>query len=658
MDSGKIVEFIDSQKIVCAVVLENKNMRLRLLTENNREVKLSAGRLSHSGNRTLDVSSKREKLVAQLKEIAAHRRSLSEEIDIRTLWEVLHEEQTWIDLPTMAGLCFAAAVDGDYESAVMRAFFNDRLYFKFSAEGFWPQPADKVEEISARRAAEAARQNLLDQGGQWFQKVLKGQPAAMPSEGRTIIDILASYFLLEKESPHRDTAREILKKAGTGSPNAIFGFMVKIGVWHPDENLDLLRNGIPVDISDAVTARAETVCAQTAMPEGRRDLRHLAAITIDGPGTLDFDDALSIAIEQDHVLVGIHITDVGHYIRREDPVDLDARNRVSSIYMPDQKIPMLPPCLSEQVCSLQAETTRPAMSTLVRMTRQAEVIDFEIVPSLIRVQRQLTYPQADEMADSDPELLTLLSIARHYRSRRLDNGALMIELPEIAIGISPEGNPVVTRIDRESPGRLLVSELMILANELAARQLAAHSMPAIFRSQPEPRERLYKRDQGTLFQNWMQRKAISRFVLGSQPEPHAGLGLPAYVTGTSPIRKYTDLITQRQLRAILGLEPAYTQNEIQALIAALEETMGLVARTQHRRQRYWLLKHLEDQIGRKEQGIYLGRQRRGQIVLLPAYMLECPLTGADNINLKPEDQFQVTMQHVSARNDVISVCWG
>jgi exoribonuclease II len=658
MDSGKIVEFIDSQKIVCAVVLENKNMRLRLLTENNREVKLSAGRLSHSGNRTLDVSAKREKLVAQLKEIAAHRRSLSEEIDIRTLWEVLHEEQTWIDLPTMAGLCFAAAVDGDHESAVMRAFFNDRLYFKFSAEGFWPQPADKVEEISARRAAEAARQNLLDQGGQWFQKVLKGQPAGMPSEGRTIIDILASYFLLEKESPHRDTAREILKKAGTGSPNAIFGFLVKIGVWHPDENLDLLRNGIPVGISDAVTARAETVCAQTAMPEGRRDLRHLAAITIDGPGTLDFDDALSIAIEQDHVLVGIHITDVGHYIRREDPVDLDARNRVSSIYMPDQKIPMLPPCLSEQVCSLQAETTRPAMSTLVRMTRQAEVIDFEIVPSLIRVQRQLTYPQADEMADSDPELLTLLSIARHYRSRRLDNGALMIELPEIAIGIGPEGNPVVTRIDRESPGRLLVSELMILANELAARQLAAHSMPAIFRSQPEPRERLYKRDQGTLFQNWMQRKAISRFVLGSQPEPHAGLGLPAYVTGTSPIRKYTDLITQRQLRAILGLEPAYTQNEIQALIAALEETMGLVARTQHRRQRYWLLKHLEDQIGRKEQGIYLGRQRRGQIVLLPAYMLECPLTGADNINLKPEDQFQVTMQHVSARNDVISVCWG
>ncbi len=658
MDSGKIVEFIDSQKIVCAVVLENKNMRLRLLTENNREVKLSVGRLAHSCERVLDVSAKREKLVSQLKEIAGYRRSLSEQIDVHTLWEILRDEQTWIDLPTMTGLCFSDGVDGDHESAVLRAFFNDRLYFKLSGDGFWPQPAEKVEEMNTRRAAEEQRQRMVDQGAQWVQKVLKGQSAPMPSEGQAIIDILASYFLFEKESPHRDAAREILKKAGTASSNSIFSFLIKIGVWHPDENLELLRNAIPVDIPDAVTARAEAICALAGVPEGRRDLRHLAAITIDGPDTLDFDDALSLGIEQDHLLVGIHITDVGHFIHRDDAVDQEARGRVSSIYMPDQKVPMLPTCLSEQVCSLKAEATRPAISTLIRMTPQAEIREVEIVPSLIRVHRQLTYRQADEMIESDGELAALLAVARQYRSRRLDNGALLIEIPEIVIGLSPEGDPLVTRLERESPGRLLVSELMILANDMAARRLSEKSLPAIFRSQPEPRERLYNRDEGTLFQNWMQRKLINRFILGTQPEPHAGLGLPAYVTCTSPIRKYTDLITQRQLRATLGLEPAYTQAEMEALIAALEEPMGLVARTQHRRYRYWLLKYLEGQIGRKEQAIYLGRQRRGQTVLMPAYMLECPLTGADNIALKPEDQFQVTLQHVNARNDVISVCWG
>ncbi len=658
MDSGNIVEFIDSQKIVCAVVLENKNMRLRLLTENNREVKLSAGRLAHRSERTLNLSEKREKLVAQLKEIAGQRRSLSERVDVRMLWEVLRDEQSWIDLPTMTGLCFSADVDGDHESAVLRAFFNDRLYFRFGGEGFWPQPADKVEETVARREIEAQRQRLIEQGGQWMHKALKGQPAAMPSEGRSIIDMLASYYLFEKESPHRDAAREILKKAGTASAGSIFTFLTKIGVWHPDENLDLLRNSIPVGIPAEVAAHAETLCAQGPAPEGRRDLRHFAAMTIDGPETLDFDDALSIEIEGDHLLVGIHITDVGHFLRRDDPLDLDARGRVSSIYMPDQKIPMLPPCLSEHACSLKAEAARPAISTLVRMTPQAEIDHVEIVPSLIRVQRQLTYPQADQMIENDGGLAALLGVARHHRSRRLDNGALMIELPEIVIGITPEGGPQVTRLDRESPTRLLVSELMILANDMAARKLVENGLPAIFRSQPEPRDRLYNRDEGTLFQNWMQRKLINRFILGSQPEPHAGLGLPAYVTCTSPIRKYTDLVTQRQLRAALGLEPAYTQAEIEALIAALEEPLGLVARTQHRRHRYWLLKYLEGQIGRKEQAVYLGRQRRGQTVMLPAYMLECPLTGADNIALKPEDQFQVTLQHVSARNDVITVCWG
>jgi exoribonuclease-2 len=216
----------------------------------------------------------------------------------------------------------------------------------------------------------------------------------------------------------------------------------------------------------------------------------------------------------------------------------------------------------------------------------------------------------------------------------------------------------VNRINRESPGRMLVSELMIMANWLMAKYLAENKTPAVFRSQPAARERLYKGDGGTLYQNWMQRRFLSRFVLGSNPEKHSGLGLEAYVTATSPIRRYFDLVAQRQIRAVLGLEQPYTSGEIDRIIQLLELPMGNVARTQLGRHRYWLLKYLEQHIGRKEEAIVLNKRRNDYQILLSAYMTECDLPISRGFELKPEDLIQVTIQNVSARKDLFQVAIG
>jgi exoribonuclease II len=659
MEAGQLVEFIDSQKILCAVVLEAKNLRLRLLTENNREVKLSAGRLAHRSTARLDTTLGRDKLAAMLKEIAARRRELSRQVDIPTLWEVVHEAQEWIDLETMTAFCFPEHPDSDHESAVIRAFFGDRLYFKFSPERFFPHSAEKVAQIIAQRQTQARKERLIDQGGAWLQQVLKGQEAAAPDEAQEIIRVLKDYCLFEKESPDHELARAILKKAGTAAPSAIFTFFVRIGLWQPNENLDLLRHDIHAELPPSVKQHAATLCQDPpAAQAGRRDLRDLPLMTIDGPGTFDFDDALSIESRGDNFLLGIHIADVGHFIAKGDPIDQEVAARGSSIYMPDQRISMLPDCLALGICSLKAGEDRPALSTLVTVSARGAIIDFEIVPSLIRVKHQMTYQDVDTLAAADESLKILHAIAQGYRDHRLDNGAMPISLPEIHIGVNSGGTPEIFRTDRESPSHLLVSELMILANDLAARFLTGRNLPAVFRSQPEPRERLFDRDQGSLFQNWMQRKQISRFALTSTPEAHSGLGLPAYVTCTSPIRKYYDLVTQRQVRAGLGLETPYSTREVELIIASLAETMALVGRIQFRRHRYWLLKHLEGRIGKKCEAILLNRRRDGYAILLTDYLLECNLSGADKIALKPEDLIQVTIQHVNARNDVINVYFG
>ena len=655
---GNVVEFIDTQKIICGVVLDKKKLRLRLLTEHNREVMLPAPRLCQQGDLHLDLAMGRDKLVARLKEIAARRRALSEQIDIQSLWEVLNSEQEWIDLATMTTFCFPDKEDGDQVSATLRAFFNDRLYFKFSSDRFFPHTKDQVEQIRTQREDAALLERLVREGAAWIQNADAGKTSP-PENADTIKKILSDYFLFDKESPHKAVAKAILKKAGAGSPSAIFFFLVKIGYWHRHENLDLLRYNIASDFPESVETHSSNLCRNAVTVTNRRqDLRHLELMTIDGPATLDFDDALSITTASDHLILGIHIADVGYYISREDPIDQEALARASSIYMPDLKIPMLPPQLSEDLCSLKVGQERPAISTLIRITHQAEILDCQIVPSIVSVKLQLTFKEVDTMATEDGAIKALRMLAKNYRERRLDNGALSIDMPEVNVWLGNDGQPNIATVERTGIGRMLVAELMIMANEMAARHLTEHHLPAIFRSQAKPRERLFSRDQGTLFQNWMQRKLLSRFQLGSDPKPHAGLGLPSYVTATSPIRKYTDLVIQRQLRATSGLEQPYTREEMDKIIAGLEKPLSQVGRTQYARNRYWLLKHLEGRVGQQEEAMVLFKRRNGFVILLSNYLLECPLSGAEGVRLKPEDQIRVTIQHVSARNNILNLYYG
>ena len=114
-------------------------------------------------------------------------------------------------------------------------------------------------------------------------------------------------------------------------------------------------------------------------------------MTIDGQATLDFDDAISIQEENDHYIIGVHIADVGQYIKKDDVVDREARIRASSIYMPDKKISMIPPDLAEDLCSLKAGEDRPAISIMARVRPNADIIGYEIFPSIIQIQNQMTY---------------------------------------------------------------------------------------------------------------------------------------------------------------------------------------------------------------------------------------------------------------------------
>jgi exoribonuclease-2 len=665
MELGNVVEYIDQKKILCAVVLDIKKKRLRLLNEVNREINLSAGRISHTSSTRLDLTSGRTNVVDNLRTIARRRSSLIKAIDIEELWDVLNEEQEWIDLGTMTSFCFPDNPTSDEESAVVRAFFDDRFYFKFSQDRFFPNTLAQVEVKIARQKEEERRSRIIETGGRWIKELAasgnRTTAETFTDSRNEILEVLKAEYLHDKASPSHSLCKALMLRAGVAKTEDIFPILVRTGVFNADENIDLLRLETPLEFPEAALKRCRELVEQpgklVAEPE-RKDLTMLSVMTIDGQATQDFDDAISLENRGDHLRLGVHIADVGYYVKKDDPADRAALERGSSIYMPDSKISMLPPILAEDLCSLKAGEYRPAISILIKLSNSFEIKGCEILPSWIRVMHKLSYYDVNLMAEDNRDFVILRNIAEQFRQDRLAGGAVQISLPDINVWLNDRKEITVNRINRESPGRMLVSEIMIMANWAMAGFLADRKLPAIFRTQADPRERLFKGEGGTLFQNWMQRRYLNRFILNHKPGKHSGLGLDRYVTATSPIRKYFDLATQRQIRAALGLESPYTAAEIDRIIQLLEVPMSQVSLIQRNRSRYWVLKFLEGRIGRKEEAIVLGKRRHSYQILLKEYMIECDLAISSGIELRPEDLISATIQYASARRDMLSVFMG
>ena len=654
MNIGNIVEYIDQQKIICAVVMQLKKNRLRLLTENNREVNLAAGRFSHLSKEVIDISETRETLIRRLKLSAKNRRELTEKIDIKELWELLHEDGESIDIPTMTMFCFDPPITADHEAAVIRAFFKDRLFFKFGKDNLIPHSPEQIELKQKQIKEVEERERLIQTGIAWVKKTSEGRSVQDLEKPPKVINILKNYYIFEKDSPTSAAAKAILAKTGTSTPDKIFPLLVKAGIWDKDENIDLLKLDIAVKFPASVLKQSHELIKESVNFLNDPKRLDLTDLPIDGQSTLDYDDAISLVKHDNGYTLGIHIVDVAHYIKHGTPIDMDARTRASSIYMPDDKIPMLPANLSEGLCSLKEGELRPAISTMIRLNPFFEIVNFEVIASSIRVQTRMTYTEANLLNGENDPITTLYKAATVFREKRLKAGAVQITLPEVNVWVDENKEIGISKIDRENPSRMLVSEMMILANGLMAQFLASHEVPGVFRSQPDPHSRLFQGVETSLFLNCMQRRQLSRAIIGILPEHHSGLGLDAYVTATSPIRRYYDLLTQRQIRGILGYEPAYTKRELLSIIQHLEIPVANAGKIQFSRRRYWMFKHMESLRGTAHEAIVLDSRRDFYTVILKEFMLDWRIP-ASGLSLKPGDLVQVTIQHVDARRNQLSI---
>lgn len=660
---GAIIEYMEQSRFVCAMVVDEDSKRLRLINQNGREVNLPLSRLLHQSAKRHSLTLSRDEQLRLLKEADQARQAMMQQIDLAEIWQLASEEEGASFSPDfLAELAFGEDATDNHVAAFLRSIFVDRLYFKYKEGRVLAHSPEAVDGLRLKQEREKEQESLMSTGAMNLRRLWEGDSTVdWPERGRCLT-LLADYYVFGSESEESELARELLKKAGLTGLHDVYHLLIKAGIWQEHENVALLRYQIPGIFSEeliAAAAQAPEPVAEELVGRNRRDFRELPLLTIDGESTRDYDDALHVEQRDDNFLVGIHISDVAHYVVPGTPIYEEAARRMTSLYFPETQIPMLPRALSEGVCSLVFGKARAALSVMVLLSPKGEVLEFDLVPTLVEVKRQLSYPEAEKLVESgDWELQTLARLSEQLKQRRIEKGALLLPVPDVNISIDPEGRVAVALSPVDTISRSLVAEFMVLANTLSAQFVADRQAPGLFRAQDEPHQRLIAGGEKDLFSVFRQRKQLKPGELLVYPKPHSGLGVMQYTTVTSPIRRFLDLVMQHQIKHLLsGKGPMFSVDEFAGIAGDINTVLAKVNQVRRTRHRYWLLRFLEQKAGARAQALLVNKgPKRINLVLLDCLM-DADMPPSQAVSAKPGDVVSVRLAKVDALDNILRLEW-
>lgn len=654
---GQLVEFIDKNRISIGLVQSAKKTKLNILTSADKELSLPQGRVLLMTPGGSCSGGNRQAQVEALREVHQRRDDMADGVDVRELWELVAEEDEALPLDELAGLAFSGDLGGDHLSATLRALFYEHVHFKLAGGQFLPLSPEQLEQKAIQAEREEQRRQQVDASVEFLRELPAKAPFPEPPEG--LYDLLVDLVVHEDDSPHSKLTKEIVSLAEIGGRRQLFNLLVRLGVFNEHENLPMRQEGITKDFTAEVMDAAGSVNLGPALEDsGRSDLTGLHTFTIDGAFTSDFDDALSFQPDgRGGGVLGVHITDAGAVLEHGGVLDLEGRGRGTSIYMPDDRIPMLPPSLSEDALSLRQDMLRPAISTFVELDSQGNILDWRLERSLIKVDVRLTYDEADNLLSDDMRLQDMHKVCLALKRQRAAAGAYFLPLPEVIVGVDDEtGEVYVRRIDREGATREMVAETAILANWLSARYLMENEAPCLYRRQAPPSQPLAEGDPEDIYLHFSQRRLLNPADLTTKPGLHSSLGVEPYTHSTSPIRRYLDLIVQRQLGSMLaGKGPAYTKQQLKEIAQEVEPVVRRAGKVRNMRQRYWLMKWLEARRGQELSAIAMEPQMRRWSILLPDIMMLTGVPKTADLKLKPGQQVSIIVEKADAFNDTLRI---
>ena len=428
---------------------------------------------------------------------------------------------------------------------------------------------------------------------------------------------------------------------------------------------------LPTEFPERVLNQAERVAKEVSEADraGRKDLRQLMTVTIDGEDAKDLDDAISLSYEDGKYNLGVHIADVSNYVQENSALDREALERGTSVYLVDRVIPMLPHVLSNGMCSLNMGEDRLALSCLMTVDQKGNVIDHEIVESVIHVDERMNYTDVNKILEEhDPVLCRryeaqvsmfhcMKKLADILREKRKSRGSIDFDFPESKIELDKEGNPISIKPYERRIANKIIEDFMLLANETVAQHFYWMEIPFVYRTHetPDP-EKIMKL--GTFIRNFgynikvktgdneihpkeiqkllgkiegtPEEALLSRLTLRSMKRAsyqtecmgHFGLACPYYCHFTSPIRRYPDLqihrIIKEQLRGRMDGKRILHYEEILPEVAKHSSQMERRADEAEREtERLKKAQYMVSRIGEKFEGVISGVTAWGIYVELP-----------------------------------------
>lgn len=378
------------------------------------------------------------------------------------------------------------------------------------------------------------------------------------------------------------------------------GKVVKIIGHKNDPGVDILsivyKYGINTSFPEEVTEEVKSIPMEVTEADlkDRRDLRDKIIFTIDGDDTKDIDDAISIKKDGDIYTLGVHIADVSYYVKEGSPLDKEAMDRGTSVYLVDRVIPMLPHELSNGICSLNPNVDRLAISCVMKYDSEGKLLDYDIFPSVIKSRKQMTYKNVNSILEKNivPEgyeefvddLKTMSEFATILRRMKVKRGYLDFDVDEAKILVDENCVPYeITKRERGS-GENLIEDFMIAANECVAMHIYNMDLPFIYRIHESPKEEKIrdflgfvsnlgyqvtgdlKGNKSTAIQKLLKfvrekkegpiltsllLRCMQKAIYSPTNVGHFGLGSSCYTHFTSPIRRYPDTTVHRLLRTYL-----------------------------------------------------------------------------------------------------------
>ncbi|WP_143414988.1 ribonuclease R [Geobacillus sp. E263] len=476
------------------------------------------------------------------------------------------------------------------------------------------------------------------------------------------------------------------------------GEVIKILGHKNDPGVDILsiihKHGLPLQFPDEVIEHANSISDTISEKDlqGRRDLRDQMIVTIDGEDAKDLDDAVTVTkLENGNYKLGVHIADVSYYVEEGSPIDREAYERGTSVYLVDRVIPMIPHRLSNGICSLNPKVDRLTLSCEMEINERGEVVSHEIFQSVIRTTERMTYSDVNKiLVDKDEELRKkyeplvpmfelMAELAEILRNKRMKRGAIDFDFKEAKVLVDENGKPYDVVLRERSVAERLIEEFMLVANETVAEHFHWLNVPFIYRVHEDPKPEKLQRflefitNFGYVVKgtgNQIHPRALQEILEAVRGEPeemvistvmlrsmkqarydaeslgHYGLSTDFYTHFTSPIRRYPDLIVHRLIRTYLinGQMDEQTQRKWAEKLPDIAEHASDMERraVEAERETDDLKKteFMEDKIGMEFDGIISSVTNFGLFVELPN-----TIEGLVHVSYLTDDYYRYDERH-------------